>query len=304
MATPEHGLYCFESLAAKLDKTLTPFSLTDVQDSYAAYLAHLQDPASTTTSPPKKLPALARLTDASSSSSSLSSSGASSSSSTISLSTSTAATSINTPPTPRDRITDPEARFPLFVTWDKAHPASSSTTTTTTDPSPDWHLRGCIGTFAADDPLTTSLAEYATIAALHDTRFSPITRAELPALRCAVTLLTNFEPCAAWDDWDVGVHGIKIKFRTAGARGASSSYSGTYLPSVAAEQGWSKEETLLSLMRKAGWRGPRDQWLALAADADCMQVERYRGDKEEVEFAEYEQWRAWACENWGEGDGR
>lgn len=117
-------------------------------------------------------------------------------------------------------------------------------------------------------------------------------RDELPRLRCAVTLLTNFEDCAAWDDWAIGEHGIKIRFS---ARGRA--YSGTYLPSVAPEQEWDKEETMFSLMRKAGWRGSQDQWKELAAGSS-MQVERYRGDKEEVEFVEYQQWREWVNENW------
>ena len=32
-------------------------------------------------------------------------------------------------------------------------------------------------------------------------------------------------------------------------------YSGTYLPHVATEQGWNQEETLVSLVRKAGFKG-------------------------------------------------
>lgn len=285
MATPEHCLYCFDSLATKLDRGLTALSLPDVQSSYAAYLAHLKDSqaASSTTPAPKKIPALARLADASSSSSSL----ASGASSSTSLSTNTAATSITTSTT-RERVTDPEARYPLFVTWDiKASSSSSSSSS-----ADDWHLRGCIGTFSAESPLSECLPEYAVISALHDTRFNPVSQAELAELKCSVTLLTNFEDCKAWDDWVVGEHGIKIRFKAKGR-----SYSGTYLPSVAADQEWTKDETMLSLMRKAGWRGSQDQWRELANDPS-MQVERYRGDKEEVDFAEYQQWRAWVNENW------
>lgn len=92
----------------------------------------------------------------------------------------------------------------------------------------------------------------------------------------------------------MGEHGIKIRFRVKGR-----SYSGTYLPSVAAEQGWDREQTMLSLMRKAGWQGARDQWREIAAgEGGLMQVERYRGDKEEVEYEEYRQWREWVDKNW------
>ncbi|KAJ4423208.1 hypothetical protein N0V82_002069 [Gnomoniopsis sp. IMI 355080] len=287
MATAEHCLYCFDSLASKLDKNLTPLSLADVQDSYAAYLTHLKASPPPASSSSKKIPALTRLAglaDAASSSSSLASGQeTTSSSSTTSLSTNTAATSttsVTTPP-PRERVSDPEARYPLFVTWDiKARGA-------------EWHLRGCIGTFSAESPLSECLAEYAVISALHDSRFNPVSHAELANLKCSVTLLTNFEDCDAWDDWVVGEHGIKIRFKVKGR-----SYSGTYLPSVAAEQEWTKEETMFSLMRKAGWRGSQDSWQEVAGDSSSMQVERYRGDKEEVEFAEYQQWREWVNENW------
>ncbi|CAN0297307.1 unnamed protein product, partial [Ectocarpus sp. 13 AM-2016] len=48
----------------------------------------------------------------------------------------------------------------------------------------------------------------------------------------------------------IGVHGIVIKFND--DRG--SSYSATFLPEVAAEQGWSRKVTLSRLVRKAGYK--------------------------------------------------
>ena len=39
--------------------------------------------------------------------------------------------------------------------------------------------------------------------ALQDSRFSPIAAHELPKLKCAVSLLTNFEECAHAMDWEV-----------------------------------------------------------------------------------------------------
>ena len=45
--------------------------------------------------------------------------------------------------------------------------------------------------------------------ALRDRRFPPIEARELPALRCTVSLLSAFEPAAAWDDWEVGTHGAR-----------------------------------------------------------------------------------------------
>lgn len=295
MATVEHCLYCFEALSAELENRPDPLSLTDVQKSYAAYLTALQSQqptaAATTTTEPssaKKIPALARLAAAANNNNSSSSSLAATedsnnSSASSSTSLSTAATSLSPAPPPRERVADPDAEYPLFVTWDKLHA-----------PSGEYHLRGCIGTFSASSPLSATLSEYALISALHDTRFSRVAPRELPQLRASVTLLTNFEDCAGVDDWVVGEHGIRISFRDAARR-----YGATYLPSVAPEQGWGKEETMASLMRKAGWtgKGLEGNWRAVAERCG-MSVERYRGDKEEVGWEEFKQWRDWVGENW------
>ena len=119
--------------------------------------------------------------------------------------------------------------------------------------------------------------------ALHDSRFSPITLAELPTLEAAVTLLTDFETCTDPLAWELGVHGIKISFYERHRR-----YTATYLPDVAVEQEWTKEETLESLIRKAGLTG-RKKW----RDVGELQVVRYQGRKEGVEYEEYRRWREW-----------
>lgn len=310
MATVEHCLYCWESLAAALERR-DSLSLDQVQKSYAAYLAALTsaESSSSTSKPSKKIPALRRLigsgsspssSASASSASSLGSTGSSStslSSHTVasSVSSSSAASPARTPTTNQiELVTDPEAQYPLFVTWDKRSTARTASSLSDDDDSDvDWQLRGCIGTFHDGDPLSETLSEYSLTSALRDTRFPRVTLRELPALRCTVTLLTNFEDCGgAVDDWEIGVHGIRIKFTLDGRR-----YGSTYLPSVAEEQGWTKEETMISLMRKAGWEGRRDGWRAAAAKGG-MKVERYRGDKEEVAFREYKTWREWVSQNW------
>lgn len=173
------------------------------------------------------------------------------------------------------QIRDVDATYPLFVTWEQQRAGTGP-----------YRLRGCIGTFSGDAPLAASLAEYAGIAALHDTRFAPVTARELPTLQCAVTLLTDFE---AQDDlfgWALGTHGLRIAFVWRG-----KARSATYLPSVAEEQGWTQEQTLESLMRKAGWAGPED-WRTVAREGG-MSVERYQGVKREVRYEEYQAWREW-----------
>jgi uncharacterized protein (TIGR00296 family) len=116
--------------------------------------------------------------------------------------------------------------------------------------------------------------------ALEDTRFNPISIRELPTLECGVTLLTDFEPVEDPMDWELGTHGLRISFQHNGRR-----YGSTYLPDVAKEQGWTKEETMVSLMRKAGWNGRSREWKSVE-----LQVVRYQGRQVKVGYAE---WRAW-----------
>jgi uncharacterized protein (TIGR00296 family) len=123
--------------------------------------------------------------------------------------------------------------------------------------------------------------------AFDDTRFNPISPRELHTLECAVTLLTNFEPASSPLDWDIGTHGLRVSFTHNNRR-----YGATYLPDVAKEQGWSKEETLVSLMRKAGWSGRKDDdWKKVE-----LKVVRYQGKKVGLEYGEWKEWRAWVEE--------
>lgn len=126
--------------------------------------------------------------------------------------------------------------------------------------------------------------------AFDDTRFNPISARELPTLSCAVTLLTNFEPASGPMDWTLGTHGLRISFTIHGRR-----YGATYLPDVASEQGWTKEETLVSLMRKAGWSGRKEEWRKVE-----LNVVRYQGKKVELGYGEWKEWRDWVEEEMGD----
>lgn len=278
MATTVHCLFCFEALAAHLESR-KPMTLAEVQKSWTEYSRSVEADAagndsSATNKPSKLLPALRRVTEDSSSSSETSSA----STSTLSLSTSdTPATSTSSIPTTADDDDDNnDTESPLFVTWNTVSTRRSSGS------EPEHVLRGCIGTFEAQD-LDTGLSSYAIISATQDTRFSAVRASELPSLAVAVTLLTDFEEAADAEDWELGVHGLRISFRYNGRR-----YGATYLPDVAVEQGWTKEETLVSLMRKAGWVGRRDRWREIE-----LGVVRYQGKKAGLEYGEFKRWRDW-----------
>ncbi len=97
-------------------------------------------------------------------------------------------------------------------------------------------LRGCIGTFHPSKPLAEQIVEMAAAAA-RDPRFTsnPITPGEVAGLAVQVSVLSELTPIANPLDIELGVHGIYI------VRGAAS---GCFLPEVATETGWSKEQFL------------------------------------------------------------
>lgn len=88
-------------------------------------------------------------------------------------------------------------------------------------------------------------------------------------------------------DWTLGKHGIRISFSYHSRR-----YGATYLPDVAKEQGWTKEETLISLMRKAGWGGSGSAWLRTWRDGKGELV-RYEGKQVGLRYDEWRAWRDW-----------
>lgn len=110
-------------------------------------------------------------------------------------------------------------------------------------------LRGCIGHFEADKPLYKIVQEMAIAAATEDPRFSPVKEQEINKLEIEISVLTPMKRIEHIDEIVMGKHGIYIK---KGYR------AGTFLPQVATETGWNKEEFLGHCSRdKAGigWDG-------------------------------------------------
>ena len=114
------------------------------------------------------------------------------------------------------------------------------------------HLRGCIGHFGEDYPLHEIVAEMARAAAFEDPRFMPVTRDELDDLDIEISVLTPMRRIQSLDEFELHRHGIYIK---KGYR------SGTFLPQVADEVNWTKEELVGHCSQdKAGlgWDGWKD----------------------------------------------
>jgi AmmeMemoRadiSam system protein A len=110
-------------------------------------------------------------------------------------------------------------------------------------------LRGCIGSLAPVEPLYLSVHHNAVNAAMHDYRFSPVQNAELPDITVDVSILSPIRDIPDLNAFKLGQHGIILGKGMARA---------VFLPEVATEQGWTKEETLAYLSQKAGL--PADAW--------------------------------------------
>jgi AmmeMemoRadiSam system protein A len=97
-------------------------------------------------------------------------------------------------------------------------------------------LRGCVGRLDAKLPLARVVAAMAQ-AVLEDPRFvtSPVRLDELPGLEIELSILSPLRPAEHPLDFDPLLDGIYLTF---GDR------SGCFLPQVARETGWSKQQLL------------------------------------------------------------
>ena len=113
-------------------------------------------------------------------------------------------------------------------------------------------LRGCIGHFGEDVPLYEIVAEMARAAAFEDPRFMPVTKNELDDIDIEISVLTPMRRIQSMDEFELHRNGIYIR---KGYR------SGTFLPQVADEVNWTKEEFVSHCAQdKAGigWSGWKD----------------------------------------------
>jgi hypothetical protein len=105
------------------------------------------------------------------------------------------------------------------------------------------NLRGCIGRMIPDKPLHELVGAVALQSALEDPRFRPVTLDELKDLEIEISVLTPMTPVPSADHIVVGRDGVLIR---KGGRSA------VFLPQVAPEQGWGRDEMLEHLCLKAG----------------------------------------------------
>jgi MEMO1 family protein len=108
----------------------------------------------------------------------------------------------------------------------------------------DEELRGCIGLIEPPKiPLYEAIQQMALSAAFNDSRFSPLIEEELGHIEIEVSVLTVPKKSNV-DEIELGKHGVIIR---------KDSNSGVFLPQVAIETGWTKEQFLSQLCsQKAG----------------------------------------------------
>jgi AmmeMemoRadiSam system protein B/uncharacterized protein (TIGR00296 family) len=110
-------------------------------------------------------------------------------------------------------------------------------------------LRGCIGQPDPRFPLYYGTVQAALDAAQRDPRFEPVKASELDWIEVEVTVLSPRHRVAAPEEIRIGTHGIVLE---------KGDKTALFLPQVATENGWSLEETLTALSKKAGL--PPDGW--------------------------------------------
>jgi len=125
-------------------------------------------------------------------------------------------------------------------------------------------LRGCIGTFQSNKPLYRTIDDMAR-AAVHDSRFvnQRLLESEFKDLDIDISVLSPLQKTDDPLSLQLGVHGIYIKKGVA---------SGCFLPQVAGEMNWNKQQFLsYCCEHKAGlpadaWRDPDTEVLLFTAE--------------------------------------
>jgi len=124
-------------------------------------------------------------------------------------------------------------------------------------------LRGCIGNIIGSQPLYLTVRDMAVEAAVNDPRFTPVTEEELPEIGIEISVLSPLKEIEDPDEIKMGQHGVLVR---KGYR------SGVFLPQVATETGWTKEEFLSNLCaHKAGlspsaWKDPSTEVYIFTAE--------------------------------------
>ncbi|MBI5308164.1 MAG: AmmeMemoRadiSam system protein B [Planctomycetes bacterium] len=126
-------------------------------------------------------------------------------------------------------------------------------------------LRGCIGHIAPREPLFRGVIENTVNSSSNDWRFRPVDAGEISDITIEISVLSQPKMIKGPDEFVVGREGIIIR------KGHASA---VFLPQVATEQGWDRDETLCRLCQKAGlsenaWKDDETEFYVFTADVFC-----------------------------------
>ncbi len=110
-------------------------------------------------------------------------------------------------------------------------------------------LRGCIGYTSAVKPLYLTVRDTATLAAVRDPRFPPVTALELPRLHYEISVLSPLRRVLNIEQIKVGEDGLIM---------VNGNSEGLLLPQVPVEEKWNRQTFLEQTCRKAGMH--KDCW--------------------------------------------
>jgi AmmeMemoRadiSam system protein A len=116
-------------------------------------------------------------------------------------------------------------------------------------------LRGCIGYTSPVKPLYLTVRDTAALAALRDSRFKPVSPAELPLLEYEISVLSPMSHVFDVEQIRIGLDGLLVR---------NGEREGLLLPQVAVDQHWDRQTFLEQTCIKAGMHP--DCWKAENTD--------------------------------------
>jgi AmmeMemoRadiSam system protein A len=130
-------------------------------------------------------------------------------------------------------------------------------------------LRGCIGNIVGTQPFYLTVRDMSIASATEDPRFPRVTLEEMDDIDIEISALSPMKKVNDHSEVQIPGHGVMVR---QGVRG------GVYLPQVATEAGWDKEEFMNSLCaHKAGIS--LDAWKTGECDIYVFTAEVF-GEKE------------------------
>ena len=127
------------------------------------------------------------------------------------------------------------------------------------------NLRGCIGHIQPREQLVKAVMDNAINSSMNDRRFRPVGTDELAEIEIDISVLSPIKKISGPEKFIPGKHGIIIRMLGSSA---------VFLPQVATEQGWDREETLSHLCKKArlpayAWKDDEMEFFIFTAEVFC-----------------------------------